>query len=108
MLNANFAGLNDDGRLRCSLLSDTSLEQLQLVDRSALTSVQAFLLDEQLKAKTYANATPAAFQLDEAGELLVLLTAKADGCDFFCRQMVGPDQFGLLLVVGLLLGCLVF
>ena len=45
---------------------DTSLEQLQLVDRSALTTAQGFLLDEQLKAKTYANAAPPVFYLDEA------------------------------------------
>ena len=45
---------------------DTSLEQLQSVDRSALTTAQAFLLDEQLKAKTYAMATPPAFYFDEA------------------------------------------
>ena len=45
---------------------DTSLEQLQSVDRSALTTAQAFLLNEQLKAKAYSNATPPAFSLDEA------------------------------------------
>ena len=45
---------------------DTSLEQLQLVDRSALTTVQAFLLDEERNAKTYANAAAPAFHLDEA------------------------------------------
>ena len=45
---------------------DTSLEQLQSVDRSALTTAQAFLLDEQLKAKTHAIATPPAFYFDEA------------------------------------------
>ena len=45
---------------------DTSLEQLQSVDRSALLTAQAFLLDEQLKAKTYAMATPPAFYPNEA------------------------------------------
>ena len=38
---------------------DTSLEQLQSVNRSVLTTAQAFLLDEQLKAKDLCQGHPA-------------------------------------------------
>ena len=55
-------------RRASGLLADynTSAELLNSIDRSALTTAQAFLLDEELKAKTYAMATPPAFYFDEA------------------------------------------
>lgn len=44
---------------------ETTMEQLQGVDRSALTTAQAFLLDEQIKAKAYAQS-PAKIHFDQA------------------------------------------
>ncbi len=57
-------------KLRASqlLASDASIEELQSLDRSVLTTAHSFLIDERVKQSQFLDVLPPAFVFDEAAQ----------------------------------------
>lgn len=57
-------------KLRASqlLASDASIEELQSLDRSVLTTAHSFLIDERVKQAQFLDVLPPAFVFDEAAQ----------------------------------------